>query len=222
MATKNYLDHFENIDTEEKAYWLGFLYADGYISYKENKIELALAEKDYEHVAKFKKFIGLDNRICYKAAVKAYRFSFRSDKMKNDLIKQGCTPRKSLTLVFPSEEQVPRYLIKHFMRGYFDGDGWFTNTRASEQVGVIGTLSFLEDWKSILLEKINLQTKSKFFNVHRENGAKRFMFSQKEDVTNFLNWIYKDSKIYLDRKYEHYLDFLQNGFYNVVNKDAVH
>ena len=31
------------------------------------------------------------------------------------------------------------------------------------------------------------------------------------DVLNFLNWIYKDSTIYLDRKYEHYLDFINNG-----------
>ena len=47
--------------------------------------------------------------------------------------------------------------------------------------------------------------------MHRENGAKRYVFGALNDVTNFLNWIYKDATIYLDRKYEHYQDFFQNG-----------
>ena len=46
-----------------------------------------------------------------------------SDKMFNDLIKQGCIPNKSLVLTFPNKYQVPENLINHFIRGYFDGDG---------------------------------------------------------------------------------------------------
>ena len=43
---------FETIDTEEKAYWLGFLYADWCVShYKTSKrVELALQEKDLNHL----------------------------------------------------------------------------------------------------------------------------------------------------------------------------
>ena len=77
MSAKNILTHFENIDTEEKAYWLGFLYADGYVNANEDKIELCLAEKDFHHLEKFKNFIGLPNKICYREATKAYRYSFR-------------------------------------------------------------------------------------------------------------------------------------------------
>ena len=139
MAAKNILPHFEKIDSEEKAYWLGFLYADGYISFSENKIELSLAEKDVHHIEKFRDFLGINNRICYRPSVKAYRLSFRSDKCKQDLINQGCTPRKSLTLKFPTSKQVPYELIRHFIRGYFDGDGWFSNTKCCFQVGLIGT-----------------------------------------------------------------------------------
>ena len=43
--------------------------------------------------------------------------------MFNDLIKQGCVPNKSLILTFPNKHQVPKNLINHFIRGYFDGDG---------------------------------------------------------------------------------------------------
>lgn len=49
---------FDVIDSEEKAYWLGFLFADGYISSSKNTIELSLALKDKEHLEKFAKFMG--------------------------------------------------------------------------------------------------------------------------------------------------------------------
>ena len=133
---------------------------------------------------------------------------FKSIPCKEDLIKQGCVPKKSLILKFPTEQQVPNYLIKHFIRGYFDGDGWFSNTPSCFQVGIIGTEDFIKGFLNI----IEIQNKNnKIFTVHREDGAKRYVFGGLNDVTNFLNWIYKDANIYLDRKYEHYLDFIQNG-----------
>lgn len=215
----NVLNNFEKIDTEEKAYWLGFLYADGSVSSKENKIELGLAEKDYKQIEKFRTFMNINNKISYRKATKAYRMSFRSDKCKADLINKGCVPRKSLILKFPTEEQVPRELIRHFIRGYFDGDGWFSNTPSCFQVGIIGTEDFI---KGFLNYVENINTENTIFKVNRENGAKRYVFGAYQDVYNFLNWLYKDANIYLDRKYEHYLDFINNGSqYHQTKKFAV-
>ena len=208
MSATNVLKIFETIDTEEKAYWLGFLYADGSVGSKDNRIELCLAEKDLKQIEKFRDFIGVMNKISYRPQTKSYRYSFKSIPCKADLIKQGCVPKKSLILKFPTEEQVPKNLIRHFIRGYFDGDGWFTNTEECFQVGIIGTEDFIKGF----LDSIEIQNKNnKIFDVHRENGAKRYVFGAYQDVLNFLNWIYKDSNVYLDRKYKHYLDFIQNG-----------
>lgn len=208
MSATNVLRIFETIDTEEKAYWLGFLYADGSVGSADNRIELGLAEKDVGHIEKFRNFIGIPNKISYRPSTKSYRYSFRSIPCKTDLIKQGCVPKKSLILEFPTEQQVPKELIRHFIRGYFDGDGWFTNTPDCFQVGIIGTENFIKGF----LDSIEIENKSnKIFDVHREDGAKRYVFGAYQDVLNFLNWIYKDSNIYLDRKYEHYLDFINNG-----------
>ena len=197
MSAKNVLTNFEKIDTEEKAYWLGFLYADGSVGSKEDKIELGLAEKDLKHIEKFKTFMNINNKISYREKTKSYRMSFRSAQCKQDLINKGCVPKKSLILNFPNENQVPKYLIRHFIRGYFDGDGWFTNTEKCFQVGIIGTENFINGF----LDSIeNIDKKNKIFDVHREDGAKRYVFGAYNDVLNFLNWIYKDSNIYLDRK----------------------
>ena len=211
MSAKNVLTHFENIDTEEKAYWLGFLYADGYVSAKEDKIELCLAEKDFHHLEKFKNFIRLPNKICYRAATKAYRYSFRSTSCKQDLIKQGCVPKKSLILHFPTTEQVPDALLRHFLRGYFDGDGWFTNTESCFEAGLISSQDFINSFLAKIESFIDVKIDSTVKNVHRENGAKKYSFYSKHDVTVFLDFLYQDSSIYLDRKYEHYLDFKMNG-----------
>ena len=208
MSAKNVLTNFEKIDTEEKAYWLGFLYADGSVGSKEDKLELGLAEKDLKHIEKFKTFMNINNKISYREKTKSYRMSFRSAKCKQDLINKGCVPKKSLILNFPNENQVPKYLIRHFIRGYFDGDGWFTNTEKCFQLGIIGTENFINGF----LDSIeNIDKKNKIFDVHREDGAKRYVFGAYNDVLNFLNWIYKDSNIYLDRKYASYLDFIKNG-----------
>lgn len=216
MSAKNVLTHFEVIDNEEKAYWLGFLYADGSIGSKEDKIELGLAEQDLKQIEKFRNFIGINNKISYRESTKSYRFSFRSSKCKQDLIKQGCVPKKSLILEFPTSIQVPQELIRHFIRGYFDGDGWFTNTDKCFQVGLIGTEKFIQGFLNTIE---NINKTNKIFNVHRENGAKRYIFSAYQDVLNFLNYIYSDCNIYLERKYNHYLNFINNGSnYHKINK----
>lgn len=202
---------FNKIDTEEKAYWLGFLYADGSVGSNDNRVELGLAEKDYNHLVKFKNFIGLNNSISYRPQTKSYRYSFKDKTFKENLIKLGCIPQKSLILKFPSEEQVPTYLLRHFMRGYFDGDGHFTNTDSCFEAGYIGTQDFIEKSLERMPSELNLKIDSKIKDVHRKDGAKTYSFYSLKDVYNFLNYLYKDSNIYLDRKYEHYLDFIKNG-----------
>ena len=49
---------FDSIDNEEKAYWLGFIFADGCISSRDNAFELSLKGEDIEHLHKFNTFMG--------------------------------------------------------------------------------------------------------------------------------------------------------------------
>ena len=102
MSAKNVLYNFETIDTEEKAYWLGFLYADGSVGSNDDRIELGLAERDLHHIEKFRDFIGINNKISYREKTKSYRYAFKSQNCKQDLINKGCVPRKSLILKYPT------------------------------------------------------------------------------------------------------------------------
>lgn len=190
---------FEKIDTEEKAYWLGFLMADGYVSEKTNRIELALQEQDYEHVLKFKEFLESDHNITKKVKDNkyvSYRLAFSNKKIKEDLISHGCIPNKTKQMVFPTT--VPKELIRHFIRGYFDADGCITSSKTS---GTSFELLGYDDLLNGVLEFFNIEGHIYTFN---HSDVKRFMIAG-EKARKILDILYKDSTIYLDRKYDKYL-----------------
>ena len=143
---------FEYINNESKAYWLGFLMADGCVSVSQNpKVAIGLQSKDAQHLAEWHYAIQSHNRLCYKSNASVLSTHY-SQKMCDDLIKLGCTPRKSLTLQFPS---VLKHLEHHFVRGYFDGDGcasWHNKNNPTWQLRLsfVGTLNFLQKLQSIV------------------------------------------------------------------------
>ena len=198
---------FDKIDTEEKAYWLGFLEADGCVHSGNGdfRIELGLKAEDYHHLEKFKKFIGKNNKISWRASTKSYRFNFRDKKIHSDLIRLGCVPKKSLILNFPNESQVPDNLLKHFIRGYFDGDGSFWFEGKQFGLNILSSSSFLNGLK----KRIKIFSDISIYPVHyeRPNGAYRIQTGSSDVINAFLEWIYKDSNIYLDRKYQKYLKY---------------
>lgn len=122
---------FSCIDTEEKAYWLGFLSADGTV--REQCIKISLAIKDKKHVHKFAKALNAEHPVVVRDAVcsdNAYRVAelqIGSMKIVEDLKRLGVIPNKSLT-VAPCK-QVPSGLLRHYWRGVFDGDGSISFSR---------------------------------------------------------------------------------------------
>ena len=200
-------NYFEVIDTEHKAYWLGFLYADGYISETKNNIELSLKESDLEHLKLFQK--DLESKHELKKKIKdncyiSYRLSFNSKKMKQDLIKKGCIPNKSLVLKFPNIEQVPQELIPHFIRGYFDGDGCITkHATSSISLEILGTEELLKG----ICDYFNIKGHIYTFN---HSSVKRFMIAGNEAI-KILDCLYKDSTIHLNRKFDKFAVIRQNS-----------
>lgn len=152
---------FSVVDSEEKAYWLGFLYADGYVSSIDNHIEIGLSSIDLEHIKKFAKFINFQGEI--QANDKRARISFRNKKMHEDLVSLGCLPNKSLIISFPNEEQMSKDLVPHFVRGYIDGDGYIgIHKNGFGRWGLTcGSINFLKEltFKTGWREKKILKTK---------------------------------------------------------------
>lgn len=196
---ESYSSIFEKIDTEEKAYWLGFLYADGFVGNKTNHIEIALATKDASHIEKFANFINFTGRLLVDD--KRARITFRDKKMHDQLIKLGCTPNKSLTLQFPHESQVPAILRKHFVRGYIDGDGYIG--MHVNGFGRLGITCGSEEFICSLTSEMNWRVKT--ISKDKRSNALSIEWSGYY-VCDMLNELYNDASIYLDRKYKRYIE----------------
>lgn len=203
-------DFFEVINTEEKAYLLGLLIADGCVVYPKSKTKknpfwtITLQDNDRYILEWIKKVIGVSNKICHSRNESV--LSVFSLKMVNDLSKYGMVPRKSFITYYP--DNIPSELDRHFIRGVFDGDGCITN---GQVIGFYGNDDLILSIQDKLIESIGIP-KNKL-TVRKTNGANSFYFSAKKDVYNFYHYIYDDSTIWLQRKREKFelLSFIKDA-----------
>lgn len=201
----------EELDEEWKAYFLGLLLADGCIRKDSLVIKLSLSKKDEEILLPIAE--KLDLHLKYSESKKVY--SKKTNKYYNnsemahliicskkiclDLSKYGCTPNKSLILKWPTN--VSDSMINHFIRGYFDGDGWITHTT----FGIISSLEFCIGLQKFFNEKLAI--KSYIVNAGK---VYRLLVHKRSSIQKLYNFIYNDSSIFLNRK--------KNKFHNLANK----
>lgn len=209
-------DIFQNIDTEEKAWMLGFIYADGYIDSSKTKLKFTLAEKDKDVLEKIKSILRSNSPIKRKEGrqIKGTDYFGSSTvtlmisnaQICQDLEKHGAFYKKSLKLQFPLF--LKDELIRHFIRGYFDGDGSITFGRHDfPKISIASNKEFLEGIHDILLKE-NITS-----NIYASNRSKvnSLEINAKSSVEKFLNYIYKDSNIFMERKYQRYKYFFETG-----------
>jgi hypothetical protein len=198
---------FEVIETEEDAYWLGFIYADGYIA-DNGQFEISLKSNDYPHLLKFANYCEFDKnkvkqnqKTNFKNSFRT-RMSFATQQLKENFLKHGVVPRKSLILTFPT--WLNESLYSHFIRGYFDGDGCICIRKnkhsITKTVSLLGTKEFLE----VILNYFKFDLKIMKKNKKHLTNTYCIVFRKKESII-FLDFLYKKSSIYLDRKYNLYL-----------------
>lgn len=199
--------------TKESCYWAGFIAADGNI-YK-NRLSINLSIKDENHLIQFKKFLVSDCRFFYLdkfingKTLKHCQFYLNSKKIKNDLENNfKIVPRKTRILEIPLIVDID--LIRHFIRGYFDGDGsisWHKDNNKPRIEFASGSLIFINWVQEILTKNINgignpsiLQDKKWGTYKLDYNGFQ---------VIDIMNWLYEgsDETNRLDRKFNRFIDY---------------
>lgn len=200
---------FDEIITEEQAYWLGFLYADGCVT-DNGVVALVLAAKDKEHVIKFSQAVSYDTDPTYCRNTRSFRIDLCSRHMCRTLISLGCVSRKSLVLRFPLENQVPSFLIHHFMRGYFDGDGYVRvyEPKGLSRFEILGTPQFLDDYESILLSHCTNNSKTKRVTNKSWNENTQGIMYCGHRLKDIYRFLYQDATVYLNRKHDMFKQIL--------------
>ena len=203
---------FDVIDTEEKAYVLGLLYADGYNNTDRNSINLGLKETDKEILEKITALIQPTKPLQYVStssqrkktgfgnSQNQYRLIISNKHISQRLIELGCGKAKTHNLKFPTEEQVPTHLVRHFVRGYFDGDGSVSGDK-QKQFSFVGTTDFLLPLQQVLVKELDFsQTKFDKRCKDRDNNIRSLRYCGVIQCITFRDWLYKDATIYLERK----------------------
>jgi hypothetical protein len=127
------------------------------------------------------------------------------------LIDKGCVPHKSLILQFPSSNKLPSHLIKHFIRGYFDGDGCLhakfiqrwnkPNPYLSCEVNFLGTYH--------MLQNISKFVPVKFSDIRKDGKIYKMRLTSKKKIIELLDYLYEDSYFYLQRKHDKYITIIK-------------
>lgn len=198
---------FQVIDNSEKAYWLGFLAADG-INYRREgnaTVGLNLHQKDKQHIEKFKSFCNADGKIIDYVSNAGFsnntpmsKFYIYSIQMSDDLTAKGVPPKKSLILKPPNIEE--KYYLPYIC-GYFDGDGSINKTSQynNYSLSIQGTKEILEWINSIC----NIST-----HLEKRNNNDINSYYIRCGGTNkpyaILKKLYESCETHLERKYSIY------------------
>ena len=218
-------DYFSKIDTPEKSYILGFIYADGCNYISDDKKNCII------NFTQLKKSVDILQKINFELnseyPIREYNqkennkiictLNIRSKKMSEDLIKLGVTPKKSLFIKFPNNNIVPEKLVSHFIRGYFDGDGCVWNGKRIKRkikditkvdgfryriihnvkFTITGNIDFINMLQDFLVFNLNFKkTKLNFSKSKIKKHICTMEYSGRSQMKTFYNYIYKDASIY--------------------------
>lgn len=200
--------YFKAIDSNDKAYFLGLLYADGCLAANQWQISISLQEEDGYILQKFKDCIEYEGELKFvrqdhkKSSYKNQTKLCLSDKrIYLDLVNLGCVPKKSQLIRFPFEH-IDRKFWREFIRGYFDGDGYVCGSKR-RSAGFVGNIEFLTSIQNILFDE-GVST-SKFVICHnKEKTCYNLAFRSKKDFVSLYKYLYDEnqSDLYLVRKKE--------------------
>lgn len=216
-------DHsfFDVIDTEEKAYWLGFLAADSCVVEHATKtfvVRLALASKDRDHLLKYRSAIKSTHAIIdytTKSGHGGNSLAIASPELAEGLAKHDIAPRKTFTHEWPGD-LLPDHLLRHYLRGYFDGDGGF-NLRCKPDEApkllwtIVGNEAFCLGAQTYLMDTLGLH-KTKLYVPKNSPNIRKLSYSGRRQVSRIYHLLYKDATIYLPRKREQVRPYVHSPF----------
>lgn len=211
--------YFDEIDTSNKAYILGLLYADGYNGKNKGTIRIQLQCEDVDILKKINKEVESDKPLkLIKCSDKVasngfiskdmYQLEIYSSHMCSVLNKIGMTQGKSLTLSFPKLNN--KDLIRSFILGYFDGDGSFcySNKNAAHHYQSIVTITSTDRFCKECLDFLRneLHIGGSIFDASCHNGVTKVLtIGGNTQCKIFLDWLYSDADMYIMRKHDRYI-----------------
>ena len=210
-------EYLKQIDTREKAYWLGFLWADGSIMKTakrcsgNNRLVITQKESEINHLELFAKHINANNQIKIYKQCATLRINCRPLCM--DLESLGFDKKESRVNIPKINDE----LIVDFIRGYFDGDGCLSLYVQKIRQYDINKQELSFTGKEILLKQIHNELKKRLPNISdtklktykRTDKSVTLRYGKLSDVINICDLLYKNTNLYLNSKHNKYEMLIQ-------------
>lgn len=195
--------YFTHMDHQDKWYILGYLMADGYIDLCGNNCRVGVSSIDHDIIKRVAAALCYTGNITQRQSKQfpnsktQYILRVSSKQLVQDLCRLGCVPRKTTKMNLPD---MPDRFRPHFLRGYFDGDGsiCMNNSSGQAQVSFTGHNEFLKEIQVIIHNILGIRG---HLSQVSQNGF-MLQFGGNRQVESFVDYIYQDANIYLDRKFQ--------------------
>jgi len=201
---------FSEIDTQEKAYVLGWMYSDGNVT-PEGKFRIQIQKDDEEILYKIRAILQYDGPM-YDIDIPKNDWSKKPQtclcvnrkSMTEDLVRHGCSPNKSLVIEYPT--WIDPTLESHFLRGILDGDGSINIKKGKYLNTSITTTDLFNKELQSRLSKMGID--SQLYYRYEHTNTCSLMVTKTSHANKFLEYLYQDSSICLARKHQKYQEFL--------------
>lgn len=191
---------FDVIDTEAKAYWLGFLFADGNVS--KRSLSVVLQDADSAHLALLGKLIQTSAPIQHRIVhlhgkdYPSAGITVTDQYLATRLRELGIIPKRS-NLLGPLPH-IPSTLQRHWIRGFFDGDG---SVKIKPSAIFCGNKSLLEYIQSLLAPHIKRQGS---IYAHSKSHVWYLCYAGRLSCLALRDYLYQDATVLLMRKFERF------------------
>lgn len=198
---------FNDIESEGQAYWLGYLFAEGSLDVLRYGLSVKIGAFDSSHLESLKSFMGSEHPIKIVPDKNAVVLKIGSKTLSKRLQEFNFGTGKSMNIRMP---ELDPYLNNHFIRGFFDGDGWLSQRKNGSLVVGFASCSrpLLESFQNWFSEQTERKTGSiicrKRSHIKNQNDNFRLQYGGKASPMQILDLIYAGSTIKLSRKWEIY------------------
>lgn len=218
-------NYFDKLDTEDKNYFLGLLMADGHNNGK--NISIGLSGDDDIILKKFSSIIYENYRplltsnlsLINKLHKDSHRLYICNKKICSRLSEIGMTKNKTYDMKFPKEiDDIKKF--RHFLRGYFDGDGCITIQNKRITFSIVGEFSFLTDILLKISEYLNVKIVNKIYKT--SSFASEIKIGSKKIVRQLYKFMYEDSNYFLEckkLKFDNFFDKNENNIDRVLSSN---
>lgn len=196
--------YFDQIDTEEKAYFLGLIITDGCVYQAKGRrpmLAMTIQESDAYILEAFRDEIRSSKRLTSDGRG-CCGLQIISEGLVDGLRRYGLHERKSLDCWFPNN--IPIQLYPHLVRGIFDGDGsasYYARVGRQSHTKAVrfcsGDHRFLVDLIDFLYFECGIDRPS----IYREKeNLWSVRYASNNSMLKLIDYMYSDAHIFLHRK----------------------